>query len=124
MRWGAIDDNTARATVTDGPTRVSAEFHFAPRGEITRVTAIPYRDVNGVGVLTPFEGRYRDYARRNGVLIPMAAEVAWLLPEGRFPYWRGRPVEIACGRGAAAIGATSPVDLKYVNVGVGLAYRF
>ena len=94
VRWEPIDATTARATVTDGPTAVSAEFHFAPTGEITRMTAMRYRDVNGAGVLTPFEGRYRDYARWNGVLIPTSAEVAWLLPEGPFPYWRGRPTEI------------------------------
>ena len=44
--------------------------------------------------LAPFEGRYRDYARRNGIMIPMSAEVAWLLPEGRFAYWRGHPAEV------------------------------
>lgn len=94
VRWEPVDDGTARATLTDGATTVSAEFHVAPTGEITGMTAMRYRDVNGTGVPTPFEGRYEDFARRNGVMIPMSAEVAWLLPEGRFPYWRGHPVEI------------------------------
>jgi hypothetical protein len=98
VRWEAMNDSTARATITDGGNRVSAEFHFASTGEITDMTAMRYRDVNGTGVLTPFEGRYRDYARRDGVLIPMAAEVAWLLPEGRFPYWRGRPADVRYDR--------------------------
>lgn len=98
VRWDAVNDTTARATVTDAGTTVSAEFHFAPTGEITRMTAMRYRDVNGTGVLTPFEGQYRNYARHDGVLIPMAAEVAWLLPEGRFPYWRGRPVMVRYDR--------------------------
>jgi len=98
VRWDAMDDSTARATVTDGGTTVSAEFHFAPTGEITRMTALRYRDVNGTGVLTPFEGQYRNYARHGGVSIPMAAEVAWLLPDGRFPYWRGRPVVVRFDR--------------------------
>jgi hypothetical protein len=94
VRWEAIDDSTARATIVDGASEVSADFHFAPTGEITGMTALRYRDVNGTSVLTPFEGRYRDYARRNGIMIPMAAEVAWLLPEGRFAYWRGHPAEV------------------------------
>lgn len=98
VRWDPVDDSIARATITDGRTTVSAEFHFAPTGEITRMTAMRYRDVNGTAVLMPFEGAYRDFDRRNGVLIPMAAEVAWLLPERRFPYWRGRPVEIRYDR--------------------------
>jgi len=86
----------------DRAAQVSAEFHFAPTGEVTRMTAMRYRDVNGTGVLTQFEGCYRDYARRNGLLIPMAAEVAWLLSEGRFPYWRGRPVEVSYKQAAPA----------------------
>src|SRR5688572_10265503 len=94
VHWDAIDDSTARATLTDGEISVQAEFHFAPTGEITRMTAMRYRDVNGVGVLTRFEAICGSYARREGIMIPMRAEVAWLLPEGRFPYWRGRPVEV------------------------------
>ena len=94
VHWDAIDDSTARATLTDGEVSVQAEFHFAPSGEITRMTAMRFRDVNGVGVLTPFEAICGSYARRDGMMIPMSGEVAWLLPEGRFPYWRGRPVDV------------------------------
>jgi hypothetical protein len=94
VRWEPVDDSTARATVTDGATRVQAEFHFAHTGALTTMTAMRYRDVGGTAVLTPFEGSYGDYRRRDGLMIPMSAEVAWLLPEGRFPYWRGHPVEV------------------------------
>ena len=91
VAWEAVDDSTARATVTDGAVGVSADFHFAPSGALTRMTAMRYRDVNGHGVLTPFEGRYSRYARFAGMMLPTSAEVAWLLPEGRFAYWRGTP---------------------------------
>jgi len=94
VSWEAVDDSTARATVQDGAIRVSADFHFAPTGEIVRMVAYRYRDVNGVGVLTRFEGHYSDYRPMAGVLVPSAAEVAWILPDGRYPYWRGRPAEI------------------------------
>ena len=95
LTWEAIDDHSARATVTDGATSVTADFHFAPTGEMTRMTALRYRDVNGTGVLTPFEGRYERFIREQGVMVPGAAEVAWLLPEGRFAYWRGHPSSIS-----------------------------
>lgn len=29
------------------------------------------------------------------MLVPLNGEVAWLLPEGEKPYWRGRVSEIA-----------------------------
>jgi hypothetical protein len=31
-----------------------------------------------------------DYAVRDGMRVPLAGEVAWRLPEGLRPYWRGR----------------------------------
>jgi hypothetical protein len=101
VRWQAIDDTTARATLTDGATNVAAEFDFGPGGEITGMTAQRYRNVNGKGVLTPFEVRYRAYARRAGIMVPLSAEAAWLLPEGRYPYWRGQPADIAYELAAA-----------------------
>ena len=94
VAWQAIDDSTARATVTDGALSVSADFHFAASGEVIGMSAMRYRDVNGRGVLTPFEGRYHGFERREGVMIPSSAEVAWLLPEGPYAYWRGRPVAV------------------------------
>lgn len=94
VTWDAVDDATARATVVDGAVRATAEFHFAPGGEVVRMTAMRYRDVGGTPVLTPFEGRYGAYVRMGGVLVPAEAEVAWLLPEGRFAYWRGRPTAV------------------------------
>lgn len=95
--WQAIDDTTARVVVNDAATTASAELHFAPTGEVIRMSALRYRDVDGTPVLTPFEGIYRDYARMGDVMVPTNAEVAWLLPEGRYAYWRGRPIEIRYG---------------------------
>src|SRR5690606_2350247 len=93
-RWEAVDDTTARAVVRDGETETTAEFHFAPTGEIIRMTAPRYRALDGTAVLTPFEGRYAAYERREGVMVPTEAEVAWMLPQGRFAYWRGRPQRV------------------------------
>lgn len=89
VRWEPVDDHTARATVVDGAVRVSADFRFAPTGDVVAMTALRYRDVDGTGVPTPFEGRYGRWTRMEGVWIPRQAEAAWILPEGRRPYWRG-----------------------------------
>jgi hypothetical protein len=40
ITWHAVDDSTARATLSDGAVRVSAEFHFAANGELTRMSAM------------------------------------------------------------------------------------
>lgn len=94
--WEAVDRTTARATLTDAGTTVSLAFTFGAGGEVIRVyTPERFRDVDGVGVPTPWMGRFEEYRRIDGMMIPVAGEVAWVLPDGPMPYWRGRIVDIA-----------------------------
>ena len=89
--WEAIDDTQARATLTDGPTTVKLAFQFDAQGLIRTVRSEGrYRNVDGVPLATPWQGRFWDYQWRDGMLIPLEGEVAWLLSEGPQPYWRGR----------------------------------
>jgi hypothetical protein len=94
VRWEAVDDSTARASLSDSGITVEMDVHFASDGTIERVEMLRYRDVDGVGVRTPFVGRFRDFQRVEGMMIPMEGEVEWLLPEGRLNYWRGRIVKV------------------------------
>lgn len=92
--WSAVDDSSACASMTDRGTTVSATFHFGLRDEIVRVSALRYRDVAGTGVLTPWVGHFRDYKSVQGMMVPMFGEVAWMLPSGMLPYYRGRTKHI------------------------------
>jgi hypothetical protein len=89
VRWEPVDDRTAIASITDCGVTVRMEVHFGPRGEIVRVRADRYRDVDGKAVLTPWQGSFDDYERVAGMMVPTRSEVGWLLPEGWYPYWRG-----------------------------------
>lgn len=96
VQWDAIDDSSARATLKDGQTSVSLEFRFDEEGLIGSVRAAArYRTVNGALVATPWQGRFWAYEHREGIRIPLEGEVAWQLPEGPWPYWRGRITSIA-----------------------------
>jgi hypothetical protein len=88
--WEAIDDRHAGATLTDGEVSVELVFEFDDEGIISKVHSDGrYRRVDGEIVATPWEGRFRGYTLRNGMLIPLKGEVGWL-PEGVWkPYWRG-----------------------------------
>jgi hypothetical protein len=90
LSWSAIDDTSARVTLTDGPTTVSLDVTFGSRGEIETISTMRYRDVKGTPVATPWVGHHRDYMRLSGMMIPTAGDVAWVLPTGPEPYWRGR----------------------------------
>jgi hypothetical protein len=90
VQWTAIDDTTARATLSDAGVTVSMNAHFGAAGEITRISALRFRDVNGIGVPTPFEAVWSDYLRVDGMMIPTAGEAMWLLREGPHSFWRAR----------------------------------
>jgi hypothetical protein len=91
VAWEAIDDARASATLNDGTTTVKLVFQFDTQGLISSVRSEGrYREVDGVQVATPWQGRFGDYEMRDGMLVPLDGEVAWLLSDGAKPYWRGR----------------------------------
>lgn len=92
MEWTAVDDATARATLTDGEVRASVDFHFGPDGGVVSVSGTRHRDVDGAAAATPWRGRLWDYERVQGMMVPRSGEVEWLLPGGPYAYWRGRLV--------------------------------
>lgn len=94
VKWQAIDDSTARATLVDRAVTAVVQFHFAPTGEIVRISARRYRSDHGEMVPTTWVGSVSEYERRQGMMVPTSGEVEWEMQEGRLPYWRGRVVEI------------------------------
>jgi hypothetical protein len=96
VSWQAVDDVSARATLTDGPLALTLIFRFAADGNVTSVRAEARgRTVQGKVIPTPWEGVWREYAERGGMRAPLTGEVAWLTPEGRKPYWRGTITALA-----------------------------
>ena len=96
VRWEAVDDRSAYATLTEGDITITMLFTFDERGFIDTVRAEERgRTVGGEVVPTPWRGRFWNYEERGGMQVPLAGEVAWLLPEGEKPYWRGRITEIS-----------------------------
>ena len=95
VTWEARDGSSARATLMDGENLLEMTFVFGDDGLITSVRAEARgRLLDGTIVQTPWEGRWEDYERRDGMLVPTWGEVAWLAPTGRRPYWRGRVVDL------------------------------
>ena len=93
VRWEAINDTSARATLTDGATTVSVVFQFNAEGTIdTFRTEARYRDKLSA---MPWGGRFGEYSVRNGMLIPLEGEVGWEYPEGTRLYFKGRTTEIS-----------------------------
>lgn len=90
VHWEAVDDTSARATLTDGTLAVTLLFRFNEDGLIDTARAEARgRTVGGKTVSSPWQGRFWNYAERGGMRVPLEGEVAWLLPGGAKPYWRG-----------------------------------
>jgi len=89
VTWRAVDDHSATATLTDRHTTVSLTFEFDATGDIVRMTGDRYREEAGKYILTPWIVTCRGYDTFSGVRIPTDCEVAWQLPSGLLPYWRG-----------------------------------
>ncbi len=92
--WSAIDNSRARATLVDWGVKVTLDFTFNEKGEITRIySPSRYREAGGKYELTPWVVRVWNYEERGGMRIPLEGEVAWQLPGGLQPYWKGRIVD-------------------------------
>jgi hypothetical protein len=100
VRWEAIDDTSARATLTDNPTTVSLVFRFNAEGSIivpigfaneTMRAEARYRDKL---TTMPWSGRFWDYSVCNEMLIPLQGEVGWEHPDGIRLYYKGKVTEI------------------------------
>jgi hypothetical protein len=93
VRWAAVDDATANATIVDGPITLTLLFRFNNAGLIASVRA----ESRGAGlgkdggmVMLPWDCALSDYQPQDGMLIPMTGEAAWMRPEGRKAYFVGQ----------------------------------
>lgn len=97
VHWEAVDAQSARASLSDGATTATLLFRFGDDGLVQCVRAEARgRLVGNQTVPTPWEGCWSNYQWRAGMQVPLDGEAAWLLPDGRQPYWRGRVTTLAC----------------------------
>lgn len=90
VRWIAVDDHQADATLEDGAHSVTMRVKFDHAGLIETVRFEQRGAMIGNKIVqTPWEGRWSNYAERNGMRVPLTGEAAWITAQGRRPYWRG-----------------------------------
>lgn len=92
--WRPINDHAARAILTDRGTTVSLEFHFNEDGEVARIYS-PGRvgRFGGAYKHVPWEGHFRDYQTKAGMLVPRHGEVGWYDNGALQLVWQGNIVE-------------------------------
>jgi hypothetical protein len=93
VRWEAGDNDSANATIVDGPITLTLLFRFNDAGLIASVRAESRGagvGKDGVMVMLPWDCALSDYQPHGGMLIPMTGEAVWVRPEGRKVYFVGQ----------------------------------
>jgi len=85
--WRELDGARVEVATRAGPEEVSVRLEFDAAGDIVRVAADARPRAEGG--TAPWAGTFDAYRYFGGIRIPTRAEVSWLLPEGRFTYFRG-----------------------------------
>jgi hypothetical protein len=88
VTWTAVDDRRARARLRVGRGEVTCVFEFGEDGLPVTVFADRYRDLGGKAALTPWSGRFGDYRKVDGLLVPHQVGANWHVDGQRIPYAR------------------------------------
>jgi hypothetical protein len=89
LRWSAVDASRAVATLTDHGVSVSLEFHFAGTGEVAGIyTPARWGTFGGGYEQRAWEGHFRNYQRRGGILVPSEGDVGWYVDDEWRMVWR------------------------------------
>lgn len=85
LTWEAIDDQSARLTFTHQDQSVALLIRFNERDEIAECEALRYF---GDTEQLPWIGRFAQYRRLQGVVVPFEAGASWVVNGQRQPYAR------------------------------------
>ncbi len=90
VRWEAVDDRSANATLVDRSISLQMLFRFDDAGLIESARAEARGAAVGkTVVMKPWEVRMSNYQERHGMRVPLYGEAAWVEAEQRKPYFRG-----------------------------------
>ena len=94
LTWKIGAANRLEAVYNDASNPATVEFDVDAEGRLVRCSA-PNRPrmVGKTAVNTPWTGVLSDYRELDHLRVPTRAEVAWVLPEGAFAYWRAKVVD-------------------------------
>jgi hypothetical protein len=94
VTWTAHSERSAMVTLRDGATTVALVFEFNADGFVTTIQGDRFKENNGAYTLQPWRIQCDEYRDRDGMVIPLHCEVAWITDGRPEPYWRGRITSI------------------------------
>ena len=95
IKWEAVDDRSARATMSYKGVTASGTFEFDEDGYPTGFSAPRFRDIGGKYSLEQWEISLSEYSTFDGIVVPRKASVTWKLSEGDFTWYQLELVELS-----------------------------
>ena len=86
ITWKPIDSTSARATLTDYGTTVSAVLYFDEAGSLVDFVADRYYSCSNETTLETWTTPIKEYGEMEGLRIPVKGEGVWGLDSGSFTY--------------------------------------
>ena len=94
IKWEAIDDTSAKATIKHRNINASAIFSFDESGAVTKINAKRYYEESGNYKLEDWEISNFEYKEFSGFNLPYKGDVTWKLEKGDYCYDRIEIVDI------------------------------
>lgn len=94
IAWQAIDDRSARATMTYGGVTASMVFGFDERGRVATQTADRYMSTENGPRLERWFIPVTEWRKFCGVEVPSRGDAVWKLAGGDFSYFRWEIVDV------------------------------
>jgi hypothetical protein len=108
LRWTALDDRSALATLGDGATTVSLEFRFGD-DDLVRAVFTPARwgRFDGRYEQRAWEGHFDDYRESHGLVVPRRGEVGWFAGDALRIVWQAEVDVVRVVRRPSAPGGNA-----------------
>jgi hypothetical protein len=94
IEWEAIDEYSAKATMSYNGVTGSGTFYFNKQGDFTRFVAMRYQGNNADSKLFPWEITVSDYAVFDGIKVPSKMEATWHLDQGPWTWLKLQVAEL------------------------------
>ena len=118
VTWEAIDDTSARVTLTDGDRSVSGVMSFDEDGRLTEFRAERYRMIGGGFELQTWSAPTLGYGEFEGLELPAKGAATWKAPDGDLTYIELELTEVAIGPGLTDVHRpSSPARTRHSRSG-------
>jgi len=94
LRWEAVNDTSAKVTMSYGGITESAVYNFTEQGDVAGFSTLRYREVKGKYSLEKWGAEISGYREFNGIRIANQGEVIWYLPSGDFPWYKFEIIQV------------------------------